>query len=467
MRLPRLTKARIIIILSFVFMLAYPGFSSPAVAAGTTTSVNISNDVQPSSNPQVAASGNYVYAVWVTTLASGDSQVMFSGSGDYGLSWSSPLNLSNDVGPASYARISAFGSNVYVLWDDKSATNGNAEVYFRASRNNGVSWAPVVDLSATKSPSRHFRFVVQGNNLYVAWVEKLIGNNEIIFTLSHDAGANWSPLQDLSNNVNDSINIGLAVVGTNLFIVWEAQPPHFQVLEKSSPDEGASWGNTVSVSNDSGMAEAPDIYAQARGTGGYVYVIWQDNTTGTFQTMLRESQDLGQDWGASFNLSHDTGKSANPVIGGQTAGSNSYVYAAWTDNTPGSNNAYLSVSRDGGMTFSAPIDLSPVSYTSTNLKLLVMPHTVLVLWQQSSQGAATVEIRTSSDFGITFGSAQSVGISTGTGMSAFFNTPCGSAGRPYTIWVDPSSGNGDIYVQGMPAQADTLRLTQLPFGVRV
>jgi len=448
-------------------MLAYPGISGSTVAAGTGPSVNISNDAQSSSNPQVVASGNHVYAVWVTTLANGTSQVMFSRSGDFGVTWSSPLNLSSDSGPASYARISASGSNVYVLWDDKSAANGNAAVYFRVSQNNGSTWASVVNLSApAPQPSRHFRFITQGNSIYVAWVERVTGNNEIQFTSSDDAGLHWTTPQDLSNDVNDSINIGLSIVGANLFMVWMAQPPHFQILERSSPDRGATWGSTVSVSNDAGMAEAPDIYAHGTGTTANVFVVWQDNTTGNFQTMMSESQD-GADWSIPINLSHDTSKSVNPAIGGQTAGSNSYVYVAWTDNTPGSNSAYLSVSKDGGKTFSAPIDLSSASYYSTNVKLQVMPHAVLVLWeQQSSQGTSTVEVRASYDFGAAFGPAQNMGPGTGTSMSAFFNVPCGSAGSSYVIWVNPNSGSGDIYVQGMPAQADTLRLTQLPLGVR-
>jgi len=466
LRLPRLTKARIIIILSFVFMLAYPSINGPAVAAVPSPAVNISNDVQPSSNPQVATSNNYVYTVWVAMLASGNTQVLFSRSSDFGATWSPPYNLSSDRGPASYARISAYGSNVYVLWDDKSAANNNSAVYFRASRNNGANWATVVNLSApAPQPSRHFRFVAQGNNLYVAWVERLTGNNEILFTSSDDAGLDWIQPVDLSNDVNDSINIGLVVAGTNLFVVWMAQPPHFQILERSSSDRGVTWGNTVSISNDAGMAEAPDILAQGSGTNGRIYVIWQDNTTGTFQTMIRESQDNGANWGTSINLSHDTGKSVNPVIGGQTVGILNYVYVAWTDSTPGSNSAYFSVSKDGGKTFSGPIDLSPASYSATNLKLQVMPHGVLVLWQQTNLGASTVMVRASSDFGNTFGPAQNMGPGTGTSMSAFFNVSCGSAGRSYVIWVNPSSGNGDIYIQGMPAQADTLRLTQLPFGV--
>jgi len=463
-----LTKPRVFIILSFVFMLAYPSISSPVLAAGTSASVNLSSDVQPSSNPQVATSGNYVYSVWVTTLASGNTQVIFSRSSDFGVSWSPPFNLSNDAGPASYARISAFGNNVYVIWDDKSASNQNAAVYFAASRNNGATWAPVVDLSGiTKSPSRHFRFLLQGNNLYIAWITRLLGNNEILFTYSNDSGNTWTyPVlgPDLSNDVNDSINIGLATIGSNLFMVWMAQPPHFQVLEKSSSDGGATWGNTTSISNDTGLAEAPDIYAQGIGKTGNVDVVWQDNTTGIFQTMFRESQDLGADWNVAINLSHDAGKSINPAIGGQMAGSYNYVYVAWSDNTPGSYNSYLSVSKDGGKTFSGPIDLSPVTYASTNVKLQVMPHRVLLLWQQSDQGTATVVVRASTDFGSTFGPAQNMGPGTGTSMSAFFNSPCGSAGRSFAVWVNPFSGNGDIYIQGMPAQADTLRLTQLPFG---
>ncbi len=460
MRHSPLAKGRIVVILSVIFALAVPAFTGLASAASPGSSVNVSNDIQTSSEPQVAVSGNHVYVVWVTAEGSNTTQVLFRGSSDFGNTWSRPINVSADVGPADSPMISASGKNVYVFWDDK--TNGNSEVYFRESSNNGTSWGVVADLSVTKSPSRHFMTLVDGRSLYVAWVNRLAGNNEILFISSHDNGTNWSPPQDLSNNVNDSFNIGLASFGSNLFMVWLAQPPQFQVLQRTSTNEGVTWGNTTNISNDTGMSSSPQLFAQPIGKGGNLYIVWQDDTTGTFQTLFRASYNLGASWSDALNLSHDTGKSSNPVVGGQVVGGFAYVYVTWSDSTPGSNSVYLSISKNGGTSFVGPADLSPGRTVSTFIQLQVMAHSVMLLWSESVQGISSFMVRASQNFGGSFSSAQDLGPSSGAGLSAFFSPPAGSAGRTYAVWVNPNTGNGDIYLQGMAANADNLEPTQIP-----
>src|SRR5215471_3560727 len=251
---------------------------------------NISNDALASADGHVAVSGQHVYTVWTSAQASGSNEVLFRGSGDFGATWGPVKNLSSNVGQSIYPRVKAVGSHVYVFWTDK--TLGSSEIYFRSSNDYGVTWASATDISNTGTPSRHFRTLASGNNVYVAWVEKLSKSNEVLFRASHDSGSNWGPTLNLSNDVNDSEGIKLASYEAEVFAVWMSNTPgHFQVMFDSSLNAGSSWGSAISVSNDGGNATVPDVSVQGNGAAARVYVVWQDDTLGNAEIMFRQSLD--------------------------------------------------------------------------------------------------------------------------------------------------------------------------------
>ena len=454
-----LTRAKAFLGLALLVVLTLS--SLPGTASATSgQSVNVSADLQGSSDSHAAISGSHVYVVWTTTESSGSTQVLFRASSNYGATWGPVLNISNDAGPANYGRVDASGSNVFVFWTDKSA--GNSEVYFAVSNDCGATWAAPADLSNSATPSRHFRTLTVGSDIYVAWVEKLSGNNEVQFTSSQDSGAHWSAVQDLSSDVNDSVNIGIAKVSNSIFVTWMALTPHFQILLRGSNDGGSNWNPVINVSNDAGNATLPDIWAQWSLAGGDVYVVWQDTTSGTSQIMFRVSHDAGATWSSSVNLSHDSGKSSNAKVSGQVLGDLDYVYVAWTDSTPGNNDIFFASSSNGGLTFHGTADLSANTGSSSTPRIMVMAHSVLVVWVDYSGGTQDVMLRTSMNFGASFGLAVNLSSNSASSTAASFNDPVQGSGSSYVVWTNNTSGNGDIYLQRLPATADTLFPFQLP-----
>ncbi len=94
----------------------------------------------------IAVSGSNLYAAWWNNK-NGDFEVMFRASTDNGHTFGPKINLSNSPGVASTdAQIGAEGKNVYVIWWETSSGH-TAEPFLRISYDNGKTFGEKVMLS--------------------------------------------------------------------------------------------------------------------------------------------------------------------------------------------------------------------------------------------------------------------------------------------------------------------------------
>src|SRR5215510_8925070 len=111
--------------------------------------INLSQNLEDSVYAQVSTSGENVYIVWQESVGSDegkDYDIFFIVSRDGGTTFSSPINLSNNKGFSEHPQISASGNNVYIVWVDDN-NGGCREVLFRKSSDNGRSFETVSQLS--------------------------------------------------------------------------------------------------------------------------------------------------------------------------------------------------------------------------------------------------------------------------------------------------------------------------------
>ena len=106
--------------------------------------INVSNNTGFSQNPQIAASGNNVYVTWEDTTP-GNRDIFFAVSNNNGVSFGTPINISNSPGSSTDPQIAASGNNVYVTWED--TTPGNRDIFFAVSNNNGTSFGTPINIS--------------------------------------------------------------------------------------------------------------------------------------------------------------------------------------------------------------------------------------------------------------------------------------------------------------------------------
>jgi hypothetical protein len=114
----------------------------------------------------VVASGNNIY---VTRTEYPEGLLMLSRSTDNGATFGNWVNISKNIGKSSNAQIAVSGSSVYVVW--QSNANGNYEVLFIASNDNGATFGNITNLSNNSENSAGPQMIFTGNKMHVMWVD--------------------------------------------------------------------------------------------------------------------------------------------------------------------------------------------------------------------------------------------------------------------------------------------------------
>ncbi|MEP6576958.1 MAG: hypothetical protein ABJB85_11065 [Nitrososphaerota archaeon] len=107
---------------------------------------NLSHDIDDSVYSQVASSGDNVCVVWEQSVRGPNAKnydIFFMVSNNGGINFSDPVNLSNNKGFSEHPQISATENNVYILWVDNS--NGTRQILFRKSVDRGENFDHIIN----------------------------------------------------------------------------------------------------------------------------------------------------------------------------------------------------------------------------------------------------------------------------------------------------------------------------------
>ncbi len=231
-----------------------------------------------------------------------------------------------------------------------------------------------------------------------------------------------------------------AASGNYVYAVWDddalGRP---NVSFKSSSNNGTVFGSATQLSSGTGWAQSPQVAA----SGNYVYVVWQDNSTGNFKLYLRTSSNNG----GSFNAQANLGTTAHvDTLGVLVVASANNVYVAWLENA---NPPVVSfrASSDHGSSFAARQTMSGSTGNSFPPQLSAYGANVYVVWRQNvATGNDDVFFTASTNNGTTF-SGSPTNLSSNTGES--FDPAISSYGNNvYVAWPDNtglSASNYDIF----------------------
>ena len=123
---------------------------------------------------------NNVYIVWQGNFK-GQFDIFLSKSSDGGITFSQPINLSNDSGDSTNPNLIELHNNLFVIWNDNSTKNYN--VMIKRSSDGGITFSQPINLSnTTNSDSINPQLAATANELFVVWQEDISGNNQIYFT---------------------------------------------------------------------------------------------------------------------------------------------------------------------------------------------------------------------------------------------------------------------------------------------
>jgi hypothetical protein len=399
-----------------------------------------------------------------------------------------PINLSNNTRDSVYSQIAVYGRNVYVIWEEESATvpnnsmdkshdNRNYDIYFKKSTDGGATFSKGINLSNNSGYSEHPQIAVSGSNLYVAWTDNTPLNQEILFKMSTDGGNTFYKSINLSNNSGNSYNQEIAVFANNVYVVWEDKTDNFKnsknksggndinnvaistnavsvnssIAVKASTDGGNTFKNIKIITNVAdGLVES---YPKIAASGSNVYVVW--NVGMPFIENNDHNNKIGEEQGIFFTRSSDSGGSFSSIVKlnnqgnivgeSQIAASGNQVYIIWSGNSDNliPNDLFFIKSTDRGNTFTDAISLSKKS--SLNAEISVYGDNVYIPWQDgiSKGNNQDILLKQSKDRGNTFTDAIE-NLSNNKGISECPSIAV-SNNNVYVVWEDDTTGNHEIF----------------------
>lgn len=312
---------------------------SRSIDSGTTFSAytNLSNNLGFSSFPSLATDNSgVVHIAWQDTEY-GSSEILYARSADGGLTFSTPVNISNDAETSVKVELAVDGTNIYAVWVDDSG------LWVARSTNSGATFGKTFQLAAAGFAPTSPQITVGANNrVHVVFQQGNGTTAQVNYMRSDDMGMTFSTPLGLSALANKSTNPSVAAdkVG-HVYVAWTDLAGTGEIFMSISSDGGASFAPRFNVTNNSGISIAPDLTVDA---AGILYMVWQDTTPGNYEGMFTHSTNFGATFGGQINMAPSQ---LGSLITHVAADSKGNIFAVWDDNRFGTFDPVVAVGREG------------------------------------------------------------------------------------------------------------------------
>jgi len=175
---------------------------------------------------RIASNGKQIYIVaGYPDSIIGNPEILFIKSDDQGNSWSPWQTISQMDTPGSQRPAITEGDGVHVTWYDYkySPYFWTGDIFYRASRDSGNTWEEVDSLTVMHRAVAS-DILAEDNNLHLVWEDDRhdFGDNfEIYYRMSKDLGLTWEPEIKLTNAPYHSYRPSLACGGGYLHCFWQ------------------------------------------------------------------------------------------------------------------------------------------------------------------------------------------------------------------------------------------------------
>lgn len=405
--------------------------------------------------PSAAGDPNDPQKLYITYCADPDGY--FDRRLDMGKEPGVPPSGTGSMGPV----IDREGSYVYVIWED--FRNGNQDIYFNRSADNGQTWnlpdigpLDITDIPGNGVSSRP-KISSSGNHVYAVWEDYRLPANpsHIYMTSSSDNGLTWKADQIVSGGIGHAQFPAITSTGNFVYVAWQdsitGSGGQQDIYFNRSIDNGVSWGAPVRIDPGS-VGQYKSFYPRLACQGTYVYCMWMDMVTGTQQPWFNYSSNNGLSWSAPQILSQNLGTWCQiPLVGG-IACTGSYVYAYWTDDRSGTSETYFNRSINNGTTWGTDILINDPSTTSLWPFMDIQGSYIYIGWHDDRMTGGTNEVffDYSPDNGLTWQMPDIGPLDVGgVGPNSFGVKISSDANWVYAAWADSrfgaSPGAGDVF----------------------
>ncbi len=324
-----------------------------------TEPVNISNTEMKSQTPSIAVDrDSHIHVAW-TDFQTHPDEILGEILYRYfdGDTWSSIINISNDVTASGPPRIATDTTGYpHILWEDWGTAGQRAKIYY--SFFDGNSFTSTFCLSDSLHESYPFArlgdiICDSMNNIHVIWSVEIAGTFNVYYTMC--IAENWTTPINVSNSQGDSWEARIAIDSKNhLHAVWREEPPSGQwdsIAVFYSKYNGISWSAPVNASRLIGESQSPKV---AVDLWGHPHVVWHEAAYTIYNLYYSFFNDSA--WSIPYSIDSLSGEAGyRPDIILDSQGNAHIVWSGGTE---------LYYSSYDGTSWSIPYNISDLSVNS-------------------------------------------------------------------------------------------------------
>ena len=394
--------------------------ASAVTGASWSTPADVSEAGQSADALEVATStsGRTQTIVWRRSNGS-NYIVQARTSNDYGVTWAAVIDLSASGQDAYQPQValSADGRYQTITW---RRFNGSEDIIqARASNDYGATWAAVADLSAPGHHAYSPQVALSADGRYqtIAWHRGAVSGYIVQVRTSNDYGTTWSGPSDLSATGQDAgeARLAMSTDGSYQTITWYRNNGSAYIVQvRTSNDYGTTWSGPSDLSA-TGQNAFPQQVAMST-DGRYQTIVWRRFNGSNFIEQTSSSNNYGATWALPFDLSAPGQTADYGQVAMSTDGRHQII--TWRRSNGSNPVVQSSSSSDYGATWSAALAMSAAGQDAGSERTAMTSDGQLqfITWARSNGANYIVQVRTSNDFGTTWEAA--VDMST-PGQSAF------------------------------------------------
>jgi hypothetical protein len=286
----------------------------------------LSNEGEYSQLYEMLAVDDNIYFFWETFEP--EFHFDFVRSNDGGATFDSPVQLIADGNfPSPDGDIIASGDNIYWAWSGYSEDTGAFTLEFLKSNDGGDTFELETLLNKVDFDRPAPKLAASGDSVYLIWnqaPESRYGSNDVMFMKSVDAGQTFGVPIDISNSIHVSYDEGIYVVGSNIYVAWiDRILGKDDVFFRASLDEGKTFGDITKLNpSDSGESVRPLL----AGSDNDVYIAWSSNIDTVYRDVFLIHGALAAEQNYDLQRSFVLTETGASTIKGKTDAIDGYLF---------------------------------------------------------------------------------------------------------------------------------------------
>ena len=316
----------------------------------------ISNDPLHSIRTCFTVNGDAVNLFWRDNRDD-NFEEYFSQSTDGGLTWGPERRLTYALGTSGCPFPAVNGDTLHLFFRDDR--DGDYKIYYKRSDDAGANWCPDTVLTPDGIKSEFPFPAIDGETIHLVWRDYRDGNAEIYYKCSKDGGNTWKKDKRLTDDLGESEHPKIIAQGDMLHVVWrDDRDGNYEVYYKRSNNGGKNWSEDIRLTNTPGQSFWPVLGAN----DDILVLLWCDDSDGGQALYYKFSLDSGISWSDETRLSDCVAvwdlMGAHPIVV-----TDSYVQVVFNDNRTGANEIYYkrgTISTSSDISFSGRILISRV-----------------------------------------------------------------------------------------------------------